>query len=94
MVPEADLWEPPLVGGAAGTLASVDFATSLRIGLFTQYMLRCYPIRQEFIDAVEKDMATFQLEHKWMQDNNHIAFSGSPIDRADHLRADPEARQV
>ena len=26
-----------------------------------------------------------------MQDNNHIAFSGSPIDRADHLRADSEA---
>ena len=43
----------------------MDFATSLRIGLFTQYMPSdAYPIRQEFIDAVEKDMATFQLEHK------------------------------
>lgn len=52
-------------GGAAGTLASVDFATSLRIGLFTQYMPSdAYPVRQEFIDAVEKDMATLQLEHK------------------------------
>lgn len=43
-------------GGAAGTLASVDYGLDMRIGLFTQYMpTESYPIRQDFLDAIMKD---------------------------------------
>ncbi|WFL76554.1 serine hydrolase [Altererythrobacter arenosus] len=44
-------------GGAAGTLASVDFENNLRAGLFVQYMPSdAYPIRAEFIAALAKDL--------------------------------------
>ena len=44
-------------GGAAGTLASVDFANDLRGALFVQYMPdSTYPIRQEFLAAVARDL--------------------------------------
>lgn len=46
-------------GGAAGTLAAVDFGLQLRSTLFTQYMpSEVYPIRDEFLAAMEADMAT------------------------------------
>ncbi|MCZ8136183.1 MAG: serine hydrolase [Porphyrobacter sp.] len=46
-------------GGAAGTLAAVDFGLKLRSTLFTQYMpSEAYPIRDEFLAAMEADMAT------------------------------------
>jgi CubicO group peptidase (beta-lactamase class C family) len=46
-------------GGAAGTLAAVDFGLGLRSTLFTQYMpSEAYPIRDEFLAAMEADMAT------------------------------------
>lgn len=46
-------------GGAAGTLAAVDFGLNLRSTLFTQYMpSEAYPIRDEFLAAMEADMAT------------------------------------
>ena len=45
-------------GGAAGTLAAVDFGLGLRSTLFTQYMPSdAYPIRDEFLAAMEADMA-------------------------------------
>jgi CubicO group peptidase (beta-lactamase class C family) len=45
-------------GGAAGTLAAVDFGLGLRSTLFTQYMpSEAYPIRDEFLAAMEADMA-------------------------------------
>lgn len=45
-------------GGAAGTLASVDFDRELRAGLFTQYMpADAYPMRDEFLAAYRKDLA-------------------------------------
>ena len=48
-------------GGAAGTLASVDFGLDLRTTLFTQYMpSEAYPIRDEFLAAVEADMAAMR----------------------------------
>lgn len=48
-------------GGAAGTLASVDFGLGLRIGLFTQYMpSEAYPVREEFLAAIEADMAAMR----------------------------------
>lgn len=44
-------------GGAAGTLAAVDFSAGLRAGLFTQYMpSEAYPVRDEFLAALERDM--------------------------------------
>lgn len=44
-------------GGAAGTLASIDYGLNKRIGLFTQYMpAEAYPIRTEFLAAIEADM--------------------------------------
>ncbi|HSM53447.1 MAG TPA: serine hydrolase domain-containing protein [Erythrobacter sp.] len=44
-------------GGAAGTLASVDFGSGLRAGLFVQYMpSESYPIRDEFLAALAKDL--------------------------------------
>jgi len=45
-------------GGAAGTLAAVDFNLGLRSTLFTQYMpSEAYPIRDEFLAAMEADLA-------------------------------------
>lgn len=50
-------------GGAAGTLAAVDFGLKLRSTLFTQYMpSEAYPIRDEFMAAMEKDLAAMR-EH-------------------------------
>lgn len=44
-------------GGAAGTLASVDFDRQLRATLFTQYMpSEAFPIRQEFQAALAQDL--------------------------------------
>ena len=51
-------------GGAAGTLAAVDFDMKLRTCLWTQYMpSEAYPIRDEFLAAVEKDMAGMHARH-------------------------------
>ncbi len=50
-------------GGAAGTLAAVDFDLKLRTGLFTQYMpAEAYPIREEFMAAMEKDLAALRMK--------------------------------
>jgi CubicO group peptidase (beta-lactamase class C family) len=48
-------------GGAAGTLAAVDFGLKLRSTLFTQYMpSEAYPIRDEFLAALEADLAAMR----------------------------------
>ena len=48
-------------GGAAGTLASVDYNLGLRTGLFTQYMpSEAYPIRDEFLAAYESDLTALR----------------------------------
>jgi CubicO group peptidase (beta-lactamase class C family) len=45
-------------GGAAGTLANVDFDRKLRSALFTQYMpTEAYPIRADFMAAYQADLA-------------------------------------
>ncbi|MFN3863423.1 MAG: serine hydrolase domain-containing protein [Erythrobacter sp.] len=50
-------------GGAAGTLAAVDFGLKLRSTLFTQYMpSEAYPIRDEFLAAMEADMAAKRVQ--------------------------------
>jgi len=52
-------------GGAAGTLAAVDFDLGLRTGLFTQYMpSETYPIRDEFLAAMEADLAGIRAGKK------------------------------
>lgn len=52
-------------GGAAGTLASVDFNLGLRSTLFTQYMpTEAYPIRDEFIAAMSADLAAMRAAKK------------------------------
>lgn len=52
-------------GGAAGTLAAVDFGLGLRSCLWTQYMpSEAYPIRDEFIAALEKDLAAMRAAKK------------------------------
>ncbi len=52
-------------GGAAGTLAAVDFGLKLRSTLFTQYMpSEAYPIRDEFLAAMEADMAAMRSKQK------------------------------
>jgi CubicO group peptidase (beta-lactamase class C family) len=44
-------------GGAAGTLAAVDYGLGLRTSLFTQYMpAEAYPLRNEFLAALEADL--------------------------------------
>ena len=44
-------------GGAAGTLAAVDFAAGVRTGLYTQYMPpETYPMRREFMAALVADL--------------------------------------
>jgi CubicO group peptidase (beta-lactamase class C family) len=52
-------------GGAAGTLAAVDFNLKLRSCLFTQYMpSEAYPIRDEFLAAMEADLAGMRAKQK------------------------------
>ena len=52
-------------GGAAGTLAAVDFDMKLRSCLWTQYMpSEAYPIRDEFLAAMEKDLAGMRAKKK------------------------------
>ncbi|MEP5727725.1 MAG: serine hydrolase domain-containing protein [Erythrobacter sp.] len=46
-------------GGAAGTLGAVDFNVGLRAALWTQYMpTEAFPIRDEYLAALEKDIAS------------------------------------
>ncbi|MEM7780562.1 MAG: serine hydrolase domain-containing protein [Pseudomonadota bacterium] len=48
-------------GGAAGTLAAVDYNIGLRSGLYTQYMpADVYPVRDEFLEAFTKDTAAMR----------------------------------
>lgn len=48
-------------GGAAGTLAAVDFNLGLRSALWTQYMpTEAYPIRDEFLTALEQDLTAMR----------------------------------
>jgi CubicO group peptidase (beta-lactamase class C family) len=50
-------------GGAAGTLAAVDFDLKLRSTLFTQYMpSEAYPVREEFLAAMEADLAMMRTK--------------------------------
>lgn len=50
-------------GGAAGTLAAVDFDLKLRSCLWTQYMpSEAYPIRDEFMAAMQKDLAAMRAK--------------------------------
>ncbi|MEE4316814.1 MAG: serine hydrolase domain-containing protein [Erythrobacter sp.] len=50
-------------GGAAGTLAAVDYGLKLRSTLFTQYMpAEAYPVRDEFLAALEKDIAAMRAK--------------------------------
>lgn len=52
-------------GGAAGTLAAVDFELGLRSALWTQYMpSEAYPIRDEFLAAMESDLAAMRASKK------------------------------
>ncbi|MFM7377932.1 MAG: serine hydrolase domain-containing protein [Erythrobacter sp.] len=52
-------------GGAAGTLGAVDFDLKLRSCLWTQYMpSEAYPIRDEFMAAMEKDLAAMRAGKK------------------------------
>jgi CubicO group peptidase (beta-lactamase class C family) len=52
-------------GGAAGTLAAVDFNLGLRSTLFTQYMpSEAYPIRDEFLAAMEADLSAIRAKKK------------------------------
>ena len=48
-------------GGAAGTLAAVDYNLGLRGGLWTQYMpTEAYPIRDEYMAALEADLSAMR----------------------------------
>lgn len=50
-------------GGAAGTLAAVDFKLGLRACLFTQYMPSdALPIRDEYLAALEADTAAMRAK--------------------------------
>ncbi len=52
-------------GGAAGTLGAIDFDLKLRSCLWTQYMpSEAYPIRDEFMAAMEKDLAAMRAAKK------------------------------
>ncbi len=45
-------------GGAAGTVAAVDFKLNMRTQLYTQYMpTTAYPMREEFLAALEADLS-------------------------------------
>ncbi|MEL7445372.1 MAG: serine hydrolase domain-containing protein [Pseudomonadota bacterium] len=44
-------------GGAAGTIAAIDYGLNMRTQLYTQYMpTEAYPIRDEFLAALEADL--------------------------------------
>ena len=48
-------------GGAAGTLAAVDYNLGLRGGLWTQYMpTEAFPIRDEYLAALEADLTAMR----------------------------------
>ena len=48
-------------GGAAGTLAAVDYKLGLRTALWTQYMPSdAYSIRDEYLAALEADLAAMR----------------------------------
>ena len=50
-------------GGAAGTLAAVDYKLGLRAALFTQYMPSdAYPIRDEYMAALEADISAMRVK--------------------------------
>jgi CubicO group peptidase (beta-lactamase class C family) len=50
-------------GGAAGTLAAVDYRLGLRACLFTQYMPSdAYPIRDEYLAALEADTTAMRAK--------------------------------
>ncbi|TAD71465.1 MAG: class A beta-lactamase-related serine hydrolase [Sphingomonadales bacterium] len=50
-------------GGAAGTLAAIDFDLGLRTALWTQYMpSEAYPIREEFLAAMEADLSALRAK--------------------------------
>ncbi|MEM1052566.1 MAG: serine hydrolase domain-containing protein [Pseudomonadota bacterium] len=50
-------------GGAAGTLAAIDYRLGLRACLFTQYMPSdAYPIRDEYLAAFEADTAAMRAK--------------------------------
>ncbi|MFM7348610.1 MAG: serine hydrolase, partial [Erythrobacter sp.] len=52
-------------GGAAGTLAAVDFDLKLRAALWTQYMpSEAYPIRDEYVAAMQADLAAMRTKKK------------------------------
>jgi CubicO group peptidase (beta-lactamase class C family) len=52
-------------GGAAGTLGAVDFDLKLRSCLWTQYMpSEAFPIRDEFLAAMEKDLTAMRAMKK------------------------------
>ncbi|ANK13960.1 serine hydrolase domain-containing protein [Erythrobacter neustonensis] len=52
-------------GGAAGTLGAVDFDLGLRSALWTQYMpSEAYPIRDEFMAAMQKDIGALHHAKK------------------------------
>lgn len=52
-------------GGAAGTLAAIDYDLGLRSCLWTQYMpAEAYPIREEFLAAMEQDLAAMRMRKK------------------------------
>jgi CubicO group peptidase (beta-lactamase class C family) len=70
--------------GAAGTVAFVDTRTGLRGGLFTQYMpSTAYPLTRGVSRGGAQGRARRQAR------GMTIAFAGQPLDRADHVRADP-----
>ncbi|MBV7266635.1 serine hydrolase domain-containing protein [Erythrobacter ani] len=48
-------------GGAAGTIAAVDYNLGLRSALWTQYMpTEAYPMRDEFLKALETDLTAMR----------------------------------
>ncbi|MBD2841340.1 serine hydrolase domain-containing protein [Erythrobacter rubeus] len=48
-------------GGAAGTIAAVDYNLGLRSALWTQYMpTEAYPMRDEFLKALEADLTAMR----------------------------------
>jgi CubicO group peptidase (beta-lactamase class C family) len=50
-------------GGAAGTLAAVDYRLGLRTALWTQYMpSEAYPVREEYMEALEADLRDMRTQ--------------------------------
>jgi CubicO group peptidase (beta-lactamase class C family) len=51
-------------GGAAGTLAAIDYKLGLRAALWTQYMpTESLPIRDEYLAALEADLTAMRARH-------------------------------